>query len=117
MISWCHSLIWFQFLLQLSTCSDITDVMTPKYNTGTKKEAFGSNETLTKVEENIISTVNCLKACVCNFLSNFYFSPNNSPSKLMKNVFISSKKHFLFSRYSNFCIFVFPSFSLYQPLF
>ena len=29
----------------------------------------------------------CLKACVCYFLSNFYFSPNYSPSKTMQNVF------------------------------
>ena len=28
-----------------------------------------------------------LKACVHHFLSNFYFSPNGSPSKTMKNVF------------------------------
>ena len=28
-----------------------------------------------------------IKACVCYFLSNFYFSPNDSPSKNMKNVF------------------------------
>ena len=27
-----------------------------------------------------------IKACVCYFLSNFYFSPNDSPSKTMKNV-------------------------------
>ena len=27
------------------------------------------------------------KACVRYFLSNFYFSPNDSPSKTMKNVF------------------------------
>ena len=27
------------------------------------------------------------KACVCYFLSNFYFSSNDSPSKTMKNVF------------------------------
>ena len=27
------------------------------------------------------------KACVCHFLRNFYFSPNNSPSKTMKDVF------------------------------
>ena len=27
------------------------------------------------------------KACVCYFLSNFYFSPNDSPSKTMKNAF------------------------------
>ena len=33
-----------------------------------------------------------LKACVHYFLSNFYFSPNDSPSNTMKNVFISSKK-------------------------
>ena len=46
-----------------------------------------------------------LKGCVRYFLSNFYFSPNDSPSK-----FISSKKLFSFLRYLNFCIFVFPSF-------
>ena len=28
-----------------------------------------------------------IKACVCYFLSNFYLSPNDSPSKNMKNVF------------------------------
>ena len=27
------------------------------------------------------------KACVCYFLSNFYFSPNHNPSETMKNVF------------------------------
>ena len=43
--------------------------------------------------------------------SNVYFSLNDSPSKTMKMVSISSKKLFSFSRYSNFCISVFPSFS------
>ena len=38
-------------------------------------------------------------ACVHYFLSNFYFSPNDSPSKTMKNDFISSKKLFLFLRH------------------
>ena len=28
-----------------------------------------------------------LKACVHHFLSDFYFSPDDSPSKTMKNVF------------------------------
>ena len=52
-----------------------------------------------------------IKACVRCFLSNFSFSPNDSASKTMKNIFfISSKKLFSFSRYSNFCIFVFLSF-------
>ena len=27
------------------------------------------------------------KACVCYYLSKFYFSPNDSPQKTMKNVF------------------------------
>ena len=36
--------------------------------------------------------------------------------KLWKMFFISSKKLFAFSRYSNFCISVFPSFSPCQPL-
>ena len=48
------------------------------------------------------------------FYQIFIFSPNDSPLKTMKNVyFISSKKLFSFSRYSNFCDFfpTFPQFS------
>ena len=60
--------------------------------------------------------ISSFKACVCYFLSNFYFSPNDSPSKTTKKFFISSKKLFFFSRYSNFCIFAFPSFFPCQPL-
>ena len=33
-----------------------------------------------------------LKACVRYFLSNFYFSPNDSPSKTVKNVSYFLKK-------------------------
>ena len=51
-----------------------------------------------------------LKLVLAIFNQFFYFSPNDSPSKAMKMFFISSKKLFSFSRYSNFCIFVFPSF-------
>ena len=36
--------------------------------------------------------------------------------KLRKMLFISPKKLFSFSRYSNFCISIFPSFSPCQPL-
>ena len=36
--------------------------------------------------------------------------------KLWKTIFISSKKFFLFLKYLNFCISVFPSFSPCQPL-
>ena len=49
-------------------------------------------------------------ACVRYFLSNFYFPPHDSPSKTMKIFFISSKKLFSYSSYSNFCISIFPSF-------
>ena len=41
-----------------------------------------------------------------SFIKFLFFSPNDSPSKTMKNVFYSSKKLFSFLRYSNF----FPSF-------
>ena len=64
---------------------------------------------------NQISSKRILKLVCTIFLSNVYFSPNDSPSRTMKNVFISSKKPFLFSRYSSFCISFFPSFSLCQP--
>ena len=39
--------------------------MTHEYNTQTK-EAVVSNEALAKVEENIISTINCLKEEILN---------------------------------------------------
>ena len=40
--------------------------MTNEYNTWTKKEAVVSNEALAKVQENIISTINCLKEEIIN---------------------------------------------------
>ena len=64
----------------------------------------------------VSSAISIFKACVRYFLSNCYFSPNDSPWKTMKNVFISSKKLISFLRYLNFCIFVFPSFFPCQPL-
>ena len=50
------------------------------------------------------------KACVRYFLSNFYFSPNDSPSKTMKNAFHFIEKalfvfeifKFLYFRFSYF---------------
>ena len=45
-----------------------------------------------------------------HFLSDFYFSPNDRPSKTMKDVFISNKRLFSFLRYSDICISVFPLF-------
>ena len=62
------------------------------------------------------SAIPRLKACVCYFLTNFYFSLNDSPSKNMEDVFISSEKLFSFSKYSNVCTSIFPSFSPYQSL-
>ena len=45
------------------------------------------------------------KACVCYFLFYFYFSPNDIPSKTMKNVFYFIKKALF--------VFVFLSFPLF----
>ena len=44
-----------------------------------------------------------VNACVHYFLSNFYFSPNDSSRKLWKMYFVSSKKLLSFSKYLNFC--------------
>ena len=61
---WLHRFtVWsdgFNFLLHLSTCSNITDIKTHEYNTRTKKEAVVSNEALAKVE------LNCLKEEIIN---------------------------------------------------
>ena len=52
---WFHgATVWFDGLTFSYTC--VTDVMTHKYNTQTKKEAVVSNEALDKVEESISST-------------------------------------------------------------
>ena len=47
----------------------------------------------------------CLKLVSTIFYQIFIFSPNDSPLKTVKNVFISSKKVFSLSRYSKFCDF------------
>ena len=79
--------------------------------TVTLSDPFSLND-----QEKKLKTLNKIKASVPYFLSNFYFSPNNSPLKTMKNVFISSKKLFSFSRYYIFCISIFPFLSSCQLL-
>ena len=54
------------------------------------------------------------KAYVCYFLSNIYFSPNHSPSKTMKNVFLFHLKSSFHSRDIQF--FLFLSSSLFLPV-
>ena len=69
---------------------------------------------LSKIEENflwllkILWIILILLKLVSPIFYHFFFSPNDSPSKTMKSDFISSKKLFPFSRYSNFCIFSLP---------
>ena len=58
--------------------------------------------------------IKILKACVRYFLSNFYFSLNDSPSKTMKNVFLVHLKTSF--RFRDIHIFVFSSFFSPQPL-
>ena len=52
-----------------------------------------------------------LKVVCAVFYQIFIFNQMIALQKLWKMFFISSKKLFSFSRYSNFCISVFPSFS------
>ena len=60
-----------------------------------------------------LNAVSLFKSCVCYFFIFVKFSPSDSSSNTMKDVFILSKKHFLFSRYSNF--YIVPSFSPCAP--
>ena len=57
-----------------------------------------------------------LKLVSAMYYQIFIFDQMIALQKLWKMFFISSKKLFLFLRYSNFCIFVYPSFSSCQPL-
>ena len=50
------------------------------------------------------------KACVRYFLSKFYFSPNDGPSKTMKNIFLFHLKSSFRSRNIQFFVFFSPSF-------
>ena len=58
-----------------------------------------------------------LKLVSAIFYQSFIFHQMIALEKLRKMFSISSKKLFSFSRYSYFCIFVFPSFFPCQPLF
>ena len=57
-----------------------------------------------------------LKLVSAIFYHSFIFHQMIALQKLWKMFFLSSEKLFSFSRYSNFCIFVFPSFSPCQLL-
>ena len=54
-----------------------------------------------------------VKACVCYIVSNFYFSPNDSPSKTMKCFLFPLKSSF---RSQDIQFFVFPSSPLFLPV-
>ena len=59
-----------------------------------------------------------LKACVSYFVTFFFFFHQMvALQKLWKMVFIWSEKLFSFSRYSIFCIFIFPSFFIVSHCF
>ena len=60
----------------------------------------------------LYSTFGVFKVCVRYFYQIFIFQQMIALQKLCKMFFISSEKPFSFSRYSNFSISVFPSFSL-----
>ena len=60
--------------------------------------------------KNTCAIVSFLKLVSAIFCQTFIFHQMIALRKLWKMFFISSKKIFSFSRYSNFCIFVFSSF-------
>ena len=45
------------------------------------------SNSIKKLNKLVNADLKLVKACVCYFLRNFYFSPNDSPSKTMKDVF------------------------------
>ena len=102
----------YKWLLTCEDCKGIWAGKMQKVQMGLQKAVYC--KLFTKSEH--LHDYYIFKACVCYFLSNFYFSPNDIPSKTMKMFFISSKKLFSYSRYSKFCIFVFPSFFPCQPV-
>ena len=70
-------------------------------------------EKLLKFEE-MEYLIHHFKACVCYFLTNFYFSPNDSPSKTMKDVFLFHLKSSFRSR--DIQVFVSPSSPFFLPV-
>ena len=58
----------------------------------------------------------CLKLVSAIFIKCLFFHQMIALQQLWKMLFISSEKLYLLSRYSNFCIYVLPSFSAYRPL-
>ena len=54
------------------------------------------------------SHITIIKGCVCYFIKFLFFHQMIGLQKLWKMFFISSKKLFSFSRYSNFCNFPLP---------
>ena len=75
-----------------------------------------SNVTLFSSEVSSYAEKTSLIPVCAIFNQMFIFHQMLALQKLWKVFFISSKKLFLFSRYSIFCIFVFPPFFPCQPL-
>ena len=69
-----------------------------------------TSKTNPRPQESFKQLKEMLKACVCYFLTNFYLSPNDSPSKAMKDAF-----YFILKALFILKIFIFLYFHL--PLF
>ena len=72
------------------TFSFVTMPNTESFLGGSRPKLFYKKDVLksfSKILENTCDGVFFFEACVRNFLPNFYFSPNDSPSETMKNVF------------------------------
>ena len=96
----------YKWLLTCENCKGIWAGKMQKVQMGLQKAVYC--KLFTKSEH--LHDYYIFKACVCYFLSNFYFSPNDIPSKTMKNVFYFIKKALFVLKIFKVLYFRFPLF-------
>ena len=103
---------WFILASVTDSCFLCTELI--RYRSSPTKNLLNdSNDSGWACYDKSVVLNNVIKACARYFL---FFYQMRSLIKLWKMLFISSKRLFPFSRYSNFCISIFLSFSPCRPL-
>ena len=70
---------------QHTTSLGLYSLKSKKLHENRKHEKDKMNDPI--IDKEVQEAIKLLKACVCYFLTNVYFSPNDSPSKTIKQVF------------------------------